>query len=165
MQSNNILKTLRKKETELLEENPDLKKLYAKDAMIKPLSIQEDTETKEILKKLKKEDKNGCVVLSKEKKYLGEITTKEIIQLFKEQVENEPLVEDLNIGYNRTFMYKTAKQILKKEKRFVSKETPINEVIKIITAAKSEYLPVLNEAKKVVGAITPSSLIKLLMNY
>lgn len=139
-------------------------KLVAKDAMIKPVFLLPDDETATILKKLRREDTNACVVVNKDKQFVGEISDEDIIRLFLQQVESEPLVQELNHGYRREFLYKNAKDLVNKHKTTVELDTPINEVIKAIYTEKFSYIPVLNTKKQVVGVITPSSIIDLLMD-
>lgn len=133
--------------------------------MIKPILIYEDDDSEKILKKLKREDINACIVVDKDKRLIGEISDNDIIKLFLHQVKYEPLVQLLNRGYRRNFLYKKAKDIVSKKKVFVRKETPINEVIEVVFKNEFQYVPVLNDNDEVVGVITPSSLINLLKKY
>lgn len=139
--------------------------LCAKDAMIKPVFLFPDDTVEKILKKLKKEDVNACIVITKEKKFLGVISDNDIIKLFLQQVKYEPLVKILNRGYRREFIYKTAKDMMSEHKSFLMVDTPINDVIKLVWKEDFEYVPVLDKNEKVVGVITPSSIINLLKDY
>ena len=161
----NLFSNLRNKQAELLSQEYDVKKLCAKDAMTNPVFLYPDDHVELILKKLKKEDINACIVVTKEKKFLGEITENDIIKLFLQQVKYEPLVEQFNRGYRRKFLYKTAKDIVKGHKSFVRLDTPINNIIKLVWKEGFEYIPVLDKTDKVVGVITPSSIINLLKDY
>jgi CBS-domain-containing membrane protein len=154
---------LRKKQAEEL--CYQVGRLTAKDAMIKPFLLFSDDDAEKILRKLKKEHINACIVVTKQKKFLGEISDNDIIRLFVQQVKYEPLVQILNHGYRREFIYKTAKDMMSKHSSCVKRETPINDVIKLIFKKGFEYIPVLNDSRKVVGVITPSSLINLLKDY
>lgn len=136
----------------------------AQEAMIKPVYLYPDDNAKTILKKLKKESTNACIVITKEKKFLGEVGVEDLIKLFLHQVKYEPLVQTLNIGYRRGFLYKPAKKLINKHKSTVCLDTPINEVIKLIYKEGFNYIPVLDNEKKVIGVITPSSLIDFLEN-
>lgn len=133
--------------------------------MIKPILIYEDDDSEKILKKLKREDINACIVVDKDKRLIGEISDNDIIKLFLHQVKYEPLVQLLNREYRRNFLYKKAKDIVSKKKVFVRKETPINEVIEVVFKNEFQYVPVLNDNDEVVGVITLSSLINLLKKY
>lgn len=133
--------------------------------MIKPILIYEDDDSEKILKKLKREDSNACIVVDKDKRLIGEISDNDIIKLFLHQVKYEPLVQLLNREYRRNFLYKKAKDIVSKKKVFVRKETPINEVIEVVFKNEFQYVPVLNDNDEVVGVITLSSLINLLKKY
>lgn len=143
----------------------DIKMLTAKDAMIKPILLYPDGSVEKILRKLRKEHINACIVVSKEKKFIGEISDNDIIKLFLQQVKYEPLVKILNHGYRREFLYKSAKDMINTHKSCVKKSTPINEVIKLTFKEGFEYIPVLDNSDKVIGVVTPSSLINLLKDY
>jgi len=136
--------------------------LVAKDAMIKPVFLYPDDDAKKIIKKLKKENTNVCVVVTKEKRFLGEISNEDLIRFFISQINNEPLTEKLNVGYRKEFLFKSAKELVNKHKSTVDKDTKINDVIKLIYAEGFHYIPVLDKNKKVVGVVTPSSVLNLL---
>lgn len=156
---------IREKHAELLSQQYNLKKLCAKDAMIKPVFLFPEDNSKQILKKLKKEHINACIVVSKERKFIGEISDKDIIRLFLQQTKFEPLVKILNRGYRREFIHKNAGDLANKHKSFALLDSPINKVIKLVNKKGFEYVPVLDSKEKVVGVVTPSSLINLLQDY
>lgn len=156
---------LRAEQAEILAYDQHIKKLCAKDAMIKPVLLYSDDSSETVLKKLRKEHINACIVVSKEKKFIGEITDNDIIKLFLQQVKYEPLVKMLNRGYKREFIYKKAKDLINKHKSLVRKDTPINKVIELVWKEGFQYIPVLDEKDKVIGVVTPSSLINLLKDY
>ena len=155
----------REEQAELLSQEYEIKKLTAKDAMIKPVFLFPYKSSKDILKKLKKEHVNACIVVNKEKKFIGEISDNDIIKLFLQQSKFEPLVKILNRGYRREFIYKKAKDMVNKHKSFAKLDTPINKVIELMHKRGFEYVPVLDKNEKVVGVVTPSSLINLLQDY
>jgi len=159
------LTSVRKKQVETLVEGLEIKKLVAKDAMIKPNLVRDSADIPRVLKILKKEHINACVVVTKEKKYVGLISDNQIITLFLHQVEYEPLVQTLGRGYRREFLYKNAGELCKKQRSTVRTDDPINKVIKYIHKEKFDYIPVLNTKDKVVGVITPSSVIGLLKDH
>jgi CBS domain-containing protein len=142
----------------------EIKNKTAQEAMVKPVYLYPEDNAKTIIKKLKKESTNVCIVVTKEKKFLGEIGVEDLIKLFLHQVKYEPLVKMLNIGYRREFLYKPAKDLINKHKSTVKIDDPINKVIKLIYKEGFNYVPVLDKDKKVVGVITPSSLINSLEN-
>ena len=136
----------------------------AKDAMIKPVFLYPDDDAERIMKKLKREDTNVCIVVTKEKQFIGEIGVEDLMKLFLHQVRYEPLVQILNIGYRREFLYKPAKKLINKHKSIVKLKDPINKVIRLIYKEGFNYIPVLDENKRVVGVVTPNSLIDFLQN-
>ena len=153
---------IREKESTLLANELDIQRITAKDVMIKPVLIYSDYSAEKVLNKLKKEKIDACIVISKDKKFIGEITDTDIIELFLHQVKKEPLVKILNRGYRREFLYKTAGEMALKHKNYVMETTPINEVLKLIFKNGFEYLPVLNEKMQVRGVVTTSSIINVL---
>lgn len=162
MKSPTFIKKLREQQINSFLETESIRKLTAKDAMIKPVFLYPDDDADKIILKLRKEDTNVCIVVTKEKKFLGEISDEDIIKLFLYQAKYEPLAKELNVGYKRKFAYKTAKAMINKHKSTVSLDTPINKVIELVHNENFHYVPVLDTNKKVVGVITPSSLIDLL---
>lgn len=162
MKSTNIIKKLREGEAIAISETEDMKKLTAKDAMIKPVFIYQEDDADKIIKKLKREDTNVCIVVTKDKRFVGEINDEDIIKLFLHQVKYEPLTKILNRGYRRQFLYKEAKELINKHKSTVNLDTPINKVIELVYKEGFQYIPVLDKNKKVIGVVTPSTLIDLL---
>jgi CBS domain-containing protein len=155
----------REEQAKLLSQEYEIKKLCAKDAMIKPVFLFPDESSEAVLKKLKKEHVNACIVVSKERKFIGEISDNDIIRLFLQQTKFEPFVKILNMGYRREFLYKKAKDMANPHKHVVTLDTPLNKVIQIINKRRVEYVPVLDNGERVVGVVTPSSLINLLQDY
>ena len=86
--------------------------LIAKDAMIKPVFLYPDDDAKKIIKKRRKESTNVCIVVTKEKQFLGEISNEDLIKFFINQINNEPLTEKLNVGYRKKFLFKSAKELV-----------------------------------------------------
>jgi len=159
------LNKLREEDAEIIALNSKIKRLIAKDAMIRPVFLDEDDDCESILTKLKKEQIVACIVVDKQKKFVGEISDNDIIGFFMQQTRFEPLVKILNRGYRREFLYKTAKDVANKHKHTVKLDTPINKVIKFVDIKGFEYVPVIDKNKKVIGVVTPSSLIDLLQEY
>lgn len=93
-------KNARKGQAKFISDQYEIKKLCAKDAMIKPVFLYPDENLESILKKLKKEHINACIVVTKDKKFIGEISDNDIIRLFLQQTKFETLVKILNIGYH-----------------------------------------------------------------
>ncbi|MFH1424266.1 MAG: CBS domain-containing protein [archaeon] len=155
---------LRKKDAVAISEIAGVGGLTAKDAMIRPVLLHPDDDAEKILNKLKREDTNVCIVVTKEDEFVGEISDEDMIKLFLHQVKYEPLVQLLNVGYIREFQYKNAKELINKHSSVVSLDTPINKVIELVYKEGFHYIPVLDKNKKVRGVVTPSSLIDLLQN-
>ena len=162
MKSINPLKKLRKEEATFISETEDVRNLTAKDAMIKPVFVHQDDDANKIIKKLKREDTNVCIVVTKDKRFVGEISDEDLIKLFLHQVRYEPLTKLLNVGYKREFLYKKAKELINKHKSAVNSDTPINKVIGLVYKEGFHYIPVLDKNNKVMGVVTPSSILNLL---
>ncbi len=165
MELTDSIKKLREEEVRTISETENIRKLTAKDAMIKAVFVYQDDGAGKIIKKLKREHINVCIVVTKEKRFVGEISNDDMIKLFLHQVRYEPLTKILNIGYRREFLYKKAKDLVNKHKSAVNLDTPINQTIEQVYEEGFQYVPVLDKNKKVVGVVTPSSILNLLRNY
>ncbi|MBN2517454.1 MAG: CBS domain-containing protein [Candidatus Altiarchaeota archaeon] len=159
------LKEIRREDALTISGIKDLKRLTAKDAMIKPVFLLPDDDGDKIIKKLKAEETKVCIVVTKDKKFVGEINEEDLIKLFLIQVKYEPLTEILNIGYKRGFAHMRAVDLVNKHKATVELGTPINRVIELVYKEGFQYIPVLDKAKVVKGVVTPSSLLNLLERY
>jgi len=162
VKSSHQVKKLREKEAIIISETEDIRRLIAKDAIIKPVFVHQDDDADKIIKKLRREDTNVCIVVTKDKRFIGEISCEDLIKLFLHQVEYEPLTKILNVGYKREFLYKKAKELVNKHKSTVNLDAPINKVIELVYKEGFHYIPILDKNKKVIGVLTPSSLIDLL---
>ncbi|MBT7706185.1 CBS domain-containing protein [archaeon] len=165
MTNKNLRKELAEVLTNFTDEKGGVETMkIAKEAMVKPVYIYPDDGAAEIMKKLKREDTNVCVIINKDRKFLGEISVEDLIKFFLNQVEHESSAQILNIGYRREFLYKHAKDLINKHKVTAKVNDPINKIIKLIYKEGFNYIPLLDENKKVVGVVTPSSLINFLQN-
>ncbi|MEA3513920.1 MAG: CBS domain-containing protein [Nanoarchaeota archaeon] len=153
---------IKEEEAITIYESENIRKLTAKDAMIKPVFIYQDDDSDRIVKKLKKENINVCIVVTSDKRFIGEISNEDLIRLFLHQVKNEPLTKILNIGYKREFRYKKAQELINKHRSTVNPDTPINKVIELVYKEGFHYIPVLDKNKRVIGVVTPSSILNLL---
>ena len=161
----NKIKLLRKKESIDFMFEKGQKKLFAKDAMINAIILRENDTIEIIVKKLKNEDINDCIIVDENNKFLGDIPIDKIIKIIAHSSINEPLTKILNIGYRREILYTTAIDHINKHNDFAYETTPIHNILKIIDKKKVTSIPVLCENKEVVGIITPSSLLNLLNKY
>ncbi|MBW3012218.1 CBS domain-containing protein [Candidatus Woesearchaeota archaeon] len=158
------IKKMRERESKIISAVYNIKKLTAKNAMIKPVFVYPDDDADKIIKKLKREDTNVCIVVTKEKQFVGEISDEDLIRVFMHQARHEPLAKFLNIGYKRKLSFKNAKDLVNKHKSTVKTSTPINRVIELVYKEGFQYIPVLDKNRKVVGVVTPSSILDLLEN-
>lgn len=156
---------LRDEEVRMISGIENIRKLTAKDAMTKAAFVYQEDDVCKITKKLKSEDTSVCVVVTKDKRFVGEISNEDLIRLFLHQIKSEPLTRILNIGYCRKFLYMKAKELVNKHQSTVFLGTPINKAIELIYQEGFQYIPVLDKNKKVVGVLTPSSILRLLKNH
>lgn len=82
--------------------------LTAKNAMIAPVFLQETDDISTILKKLRHEDISACIVINNRNAFVGEISVEDIIKLFVQQLNTEPMIKYLTRGYKKGFLYKNA---------------------------------------------------------
>jgi len=155
---------LRDEQAFFLDATEHLPNLTAKDALIKPIFLYPEDDAATILRKLKREDVNVCVVINKDRSFVGNIGDEDIIRLFLQQVMNEQLTQQLNVGYRRKFLYHRAHELVNSRKTTVTADTPINKVIEHIFYENCQYLPVLDNKQRVMGVVTPSSIIDLLQD-
>lgn len=160
----NRVKKLREGELTALLETKIVRKLTVKDALVKAALVYSDDDVDKIIKKLKREDTNVCIVVTKDKKFVGEISNCDLIKLFLHQVKSEELTKVLNIGYKREFFYKRAEELINKHNSTVKLDTSINKAIELVYKEGFDYIPVLDKNDKVAGVVTPSSILNLLQN-
>ena len=160
-----IAKKLRSDDAQYISMTQNMRNLTAKDAMIKPVFVYQDDDSAKIIKKLKREDTNVCIVVTRDMKFVGEISDEDLIKLLLHQVKYEPLTRILNVGYKREFQYKKANELINKHKSTVALDTPINKVIELVYKEGFHYIPVLDKNQKVIGVVTPSSILDLLEEY
>lgn len=165
MLSKNSLKDLREREAIYFSKECDVEKITAKDVMKKPVILHSNDGNDKVLNKLKKENTSVCVIVDENEKYEGMINEKDIMKLFFLQVKSDPFVKLLNRGYRKSFIHKIASKMINKNSSKVTLDTPINEIIKLMNKKDYENIPVLDNNDKVLGIITPSSIINLLRNH
>lgn len=139
--------------------------LVAKDAMISPVFLKESDDIDTILKKLRHEDIQACIVLDDDGIFVWEISVEDIIKLLVQQLNKEPMIKYLTRGYKKWLLYKNAGSLCNKHRCVVYEDTNINTIIRHIYKPWFIYVPVIDKEKKVIGVVTPSSLIKLLKDY
>ena len=159
------VKRSRDEESMVISETKTIRKLTVKDAMIKAAVVYSDDDVDKIIKKLKREDTNVCIVVTKDKRFVGEISNEDMIRLFLHQVKSEELTKRLNIGYKREFFYKCAEELINKHNATIRLDTPINKAIELVYEEGFEYIPVVDKNERVLGVVTPSSILDLLQNH
>jgi CBS domain containing-hemolysin-like protein len=159
------LKKLLEEQAIGIGEELDIPRLYAKDAMIKPLFFSANDQVKKVLDKLKREDMNVCIVVDADKKFVGEIADEDLVRVMAYTALNEPITRILDRAYNKKFAGMKAGDLARPHKNIVPENTPINAVLKKIYNKRDQSIVVVNPDHKVSGIITLSSLLRLLSRY
>lgn len=158
------LKKLRTKQALLLEGQFEHGKVFAKDVMINPTFLHLDDNIEIILEKLKSEEINYCIVVDNYKKFIWEVTDEMLLKIIAHTSSNEPLCEILDIGYKRWINYTNTKDYVKKHKNIVTEWTTLFEIMKLIDKKGFQFIPVVDDEKKIIWVITPSSIIKFIIS-
>ncbi len=159
-----IFKKLRATDASLMKDQINYHETVAKDVMITPIFLYENDNISTIADKLKQEDTNYCIVIDKNKKFLWEITISSLIKIIAHSSIDEPLVKILDIWYRRWINFTSTKNYIKKHKNIIKKDTPLLKIMKLIDKKWFQYIPVVDDNKKVVGLITPSSILRFVIN-
>lgn len=155
--------TLRKKQAMLLEFPFNRKKTTAEDVMISPILLHLEDTIETILTKLQSEEINYCVVVDEDNHFIGEISDDMLLKIIAHASIQEPLVKTLDIGYKRGINYTRTKDYVKKHTYIITKDTPLYEIMKLIDTKWLQFIPVVDQTKKVVWLITPSSILKFVL--
>ena len=161
----NYLKNLIKKQAELFNKEQRLTKLLAKDAMIKPTFFYREEPIEKVINKLKREDCGVCIVVDRNKNFIGEIDDEDLITIIAHTSLKDPIPQILNRGYRREIIWRKAGDLARKHKNIVLGNTTINKVLSLVYKRKKQNIIVVNKERKVIGVITPSSMLRLLSNY
>jgi len=143
----------------------NIPKLYAKDAMIRPLFFYESDPVGKVLDKLKREDQNVCIVVDRGKRFRGEIEDLDILRIMAHTALNEPITRLLDRAYNKGLAGLKAGDLARYHRNTVTEDTPINMVLKRIYRNSDNSIVVLRKDRTVAGIITQSSLLRLLNRY
>lgn len=161
----NLLKKLLEEQASDLRDELNIPRLYARDAMTKPLVFRANDPIKKVVEKLKREDYDVCVVVDEEKRFLGEIDDEDLVRIMAYSALKEPITRLLDRAYNKGFAGLKAGDLARHHKNIVAENTPINEVLKKIYRKRHQNIIVVNKDEKVTGIITLSSLMRLLSKY
>jgi CBS domain-containing protein len=143
----------------------DIPRLYAKDAMIKPLVFYANDPVEKVLDKLKREDINACIVVDKDRRFLGGIADEDLVRIMAHTALNEPITRILDRAYNKELAGLKAGDLARRHKNIVTENTPINAILKKVYRGDDQNIVVINANSKVSGIITLSSLLRLLSRY
>jgi CBS domain containing-hemolysin-like protein len=143
----------------------DIPKLYAKDAMIKPLTFYTNDPITKVLSRLKREDQNICIVVDIDKRFRGEIADEDLVRIMAHTALNEPITRILDRAYNKELAGLKAGDLARIHKNIVLENTPINAILKKVYRENEKNIIVVNAEGKVSGIITLSSLLRLLSRY
>jgi len=152
-------------EANIFDEELHIPKLFAKDAIVKPAMFQKEDGIGIIIKKLKREDCDICLVVNPNGTFFGEIKDEDLLKIMADNALYFPLTKTLNRCYKRGIAWKTAKDMAVRHNHIVKEDMPINDVLGIIYRKKEQNVIVVDKKNKVRGVITPSSLLSLLAEY
>lgn len=158
------LKTLRQQQSFLFEWKLGNKKIIASELMIQPIYLRLNDTIEVILNKLQSEEINYCIVVDDDRKFIWGITDEMLLKIIAHTSINEPLVKILDIWYKRGINYTHAKDYVKKHKNTVTAQTPLYDIMKLIDKKWFQFIPVVDEEKKVIWLITPSSVLRFIFN-
>jgi predicted transcriptional regulator len=157
------LENIREKQALLLDTHYSPKRIYAKDIMIMPTFLYLDDDIESILRKLRSEEINYCVVVDEKKQFIWEVTDEMLLNIIAKTSVNEPLVKILDIGYKRGVNYSSTKDYVKRHKNVIAEDTPLYDIMMLIHKKWFQFIPVVNKEKKVIWLITPSSILKFII--
>jgi predicted transcriptional regulator len=132
--------------------------------MIKPIFLSLNDDIDQILWKLQSENINYCVVVDDKQHFIGEISDDILLKIIAHTSINEPLVKILDIWYRRGINFTHSKDYVKRHKNIVEEHTPIFDIMQLIDKKNIQFIPVINWQKQVVWVITPSSILKFVLN-
>lgn len=156
-------KDLRERQAIFMDSQFEHKKITAEDVMIRPIFLYLEDDIEAILEKLQSEEINYCIVVDEEKHFIGEISDEMLLKIIAHTSVNEPLVKILDIWYKRGINYTHTRDYVKKHKNIITKETPLYEIMKLIDKKWFQFIPVVDEEKKVIWLITPSSILRFVL--
>ncbi len=159
------LKNIRRKKAFWLKGKFEHNKILAEDVMTRPIFLYIDDTIETILGKLQTEEVDYCIVVDENKKFVWEVTDEMLLKIIAHAAVNEPLVEILDIGYKRWINHTQTKDYIRKHKNTVYSETPFFDIMKLIDKKWFQYIPVIDKDKKVIGVITPSSILRFILHY
>lgn len=138
--------------------------MQIKEAIIKPVFLYPDDDIKTVKKKLQKKDNNICIVINKNKKFLGEVHEQDLLKLFipQDMLDEQDIIDTLGVGYDKNFFAKRAKDLMKKHPFTISLDANIKDIIFLMFKQQIQYLPVIDKKEKVIGVITLDSLLNAL---
>lgn len=159
-----LLENQREKQALLFKDQIHNQRIIAKDIMIQPVILYLDDTIETILEKLQSEEVNHCIVIGENKKFIWEVTDEMLLKIIAHHSVHEPLVKILDIGYKRGINYTHTRDYVKKHKNTVLESTPLFDIMKLIDKKWFQFIPVVDGNKNVVGLITPSCILRFILN-
>lgn len=157
------LKDMRERQAMFMESQFEHKKITAEDVMIRPIFLYLEDDIETILEKLQSEEINYCIVVDEEKHFIGEISDEMLLKIIAHTSANEPLVKILDIWYKRGINYTHTRDYVKKHKNTVTVDTPLYDIMKLIDKKWFQFIPVVDKEKQVIWVITPSSILRFVL--
>ena len=145
---------------QLMKEEWEIKGVYAKDIMEKASKIKEEDSVKKVTNKLKgKED--ILIVIKGKNKIVGMIDEENLLKMLipEEKVVSQDIVGFMGAGYDKSFLPKKAKDLMKKEIYFVTPSIPLEKIAFIMYKSKFRAVPVVKK-NRIIGVVHVRDLLR-----
>ena len=90
-----FLKYLVERQAMFIDSEFEHERIVAQDIMIKPILLYLEDDIEDILEKLQSEEINYCIVVDKNKHFVGDISDEMLLKIIAHTSINEPLVKVL----------------------------------------------------------------------
>tara|TARA_Y100000034_G_C6761241_1_gene339063 strand:+ start:203 stop:820 length:618 start_codon:yes stop_codon:yes gene_type:complete len=137
----------------LMREEWTTKGIYAKDIMEKSSKVKEESSVRSVVNKLKgKED--VLIVIKGQNKIVGMIDELNLLKLLvpEDKITTQEVIGFMGAGYDKAFIAKKAKDLMKKEVYFVTPSVPLEKIAFIMYKTNLRAIPVV-KGSRIVGVV------------
>jgi len=137
----------------LLKEEWTTKGIYAKDIMENATKIKENDSVKKVINRLKGEE-DSLIVIRGKNKIVGVIDEFNLVKMAipQENIGTQEVIGFMGAGYDRAYLAKTAKDLMKKDVYFVTPSTPMEKIAFIMHKTNLRAIPVISSTR-IVGVV------------
>jgi len=127
--------------------------VYAKDIMEKATKIKENDSVKKVINKLKGEE-DSLIVIGGKNKIVGVIDEFNLVKMAnpEENIGSQEVIGFMGAGYDRAYLAKSAKDLMKKDVYFVTPSTPMEKIAFIMHKTDLRAIPVISSTR-IVGVV------------